>query len=71
MLTGSTRLQRVSQRSPEALNDGRWLAFAVPSMLYSLNNNLDMLNNQHMDPATEQVFLNSSYRSPVYQVLQT
>jgi len=35
----------------------KWLAFAVPSALYSLNNNLDMLNNQHMDPATEQVLV--------------
>jgi UDP-galactose transporter len=35
----------------------RWAAFAVPSVLYSLNNNLDMLNNQHMDPATEQVLV--------------
>ncbi|CAJ1367087.1 unnamed protein product [Effrenium voratum] len=34
-----------------------WLAFALPSVLYSLNNNLDMLNNQHMDPATEQVLV--------------
>ena len=34
-----------------------WLAFAFPSVLYSLNNNLDMLNNQHMDPATEQVLV--------------
>lgn len=34
-----------------------WLAFAFPSALYSLNNNLDMLNNQHMDPATEQVLV--------------
>ena len=25
--------------------------------MYSLNNNLDMLNNQHMDPATEQVLV--------------
>eukprot|EP00439_Symbiodinium_sp_Y106_P060509 s309_g8.t4 len=34
-----------------------WLVFALPSVLYSLNNNLDMLNNQHMDPATEQVLV--------------
>merc|ERR1711971_980148 len=34
-----------------------FFAFAVPSGLYSLNNNLDMLNNQHMDPATEQVLV--------------
>lgn len=35
----------------------QWLACAVPSALYSFNNNLDMLNNQHMDPATEQVLV--------------
>lgn len=35
----------------------RWLAFSVPSLLYAVNNNLDMLNNQHMDPATEQVLV--------------
>merc|ERR1719291_1208222 len=29
----------------------------MPSLLYSVNNNLDMLNNQHMDPATEQVLV--------------
>jgi len=34
-----------------------WLFFAAPSTLYSLNNNLDMLSNQHMDPATEQVLV--------------
>ncbi|CAK0807438.1 unnamed protein product [Prorocentrum cordatum] len=36
---------------------GHWLAYVVPSLLYSVNNNLDMLNNQHMDPATEQVLV--------------
>jgi len=35
----------------------KWLAFVVPSVLYSINNNLDMLNNQYMDPATEQVLV--------------
>lgn len=34
-----------------------WIAFAIPSALYSINNNLDMLNNQYMDPATEQVLV--------------
>lgn len=57
-------LLSVEQGSPvdalKALFSGSWmswLAFAVPSALYSLNNNLDMLNNQHMDPATEQVLV--------------
>ncbi|CAK9038249.1 Probable UDP-sugar transporter protein SLC35A4 (Solute carrier family 35 member A4), partial [Durusdinium trenchii] len=45
-------LQDVLRTSPKS-----WLAFAFPSALYSLNNNLDMLNNQHMDPATEQVLV--------------
>jgi len=34
-----------------------WMVWAIPSALYALNNNLDMLNNQHMDPATEQVLV--------------
>lgn len=34
-----------------------WAAFAVPSVLYAINNNLDMLNNQYMDPATESVLV--------------
>lgn len=34
-----------------------WMYCAVPSALYALNNNLDMLNNQYMDPATEQVLV--------------
>lgn len=34
-----------------------WLRFCVPSMLYAWGNNLDMLNNQYMDPATEQVLV--------------
>merc|ERR1712113_563452 len=33
--------------------------FAVPSIIYSVNNNLDMLNNLYMDPATEQVLVQS------------
>lgn len=37
----------------------KWLMFAVPSVLYSCNNNLDMLNNLYMDPATEQVLVQS------------
>jgi len=34
-----------------------WFLWMCPSILYSLNNNLDMLNNQYMDPATEQVLV--------------
>lgn len=34
-----------------------WLSYAVPSVLYSLNNTLDMVNQKHMDPATESVLL--------------
>eukprot|EP00747_Dinoflagellata_sp_TGD_P023508 gnl/TRDRNA2_/TRDRNA2_129858_c0_seq1.p1 gnl/TRDRNA2_/TRDRNA2_129858_c0~~gnl/TRDRNA2_/TRDRNA2_129858_c0_seq1.p1 ORF type:complete len:344 (-),score=54.09 gnl/TRDRNA2_/TRDRNA2_129858_c0_seq1:209-1207(-) len=34
-----------------------WLLSSLPSVLYSVNNNLDMLNNQHMDPGTEQVLV--------------
>mmetsp|Transcript_69964 Transcript_69964/g.177567 ORF Transcript_69964/g.177567 Transcript_69964/m.177567 type:complete len:337 (+) Transcript_69964:120-1130(+) len=34
-----------------------WLAYTIPSVLYALNNNLDMLNNLHMDPATEHVLV--------------
>jgi len=34
-----------------------WLLFAVPAVLYAVNNNLDMLNNQYMDPATESVLV--------------
>lgn len=34
---------------------GKLLAFTIPSVLYSCNNNLDMLNNLYMDPATHQV----------------
>merc|ERR1712032_943717 len=34
-----------------------WLLYVVPSVLYAINNNLDMLNNQYMDPATEQVLV--------------
>lgn len=36
-----------------------WLPFLVPSVLYGINNMLDMLNNQYMDPATEQVLVQS------------
>eukprot|EP00929_Paragymnodinium_shiwhaense_P106841 TRINITY_DN7260_c0_g1_i1.p1 TRINITY_DN7260_c0_g1~~TRINITY_DN7260_c0_g1_i1.p1 ORF type:complete len:276 (-),score=44.54 TRINITY_DN7260_c0_g1_i1:543-1370(-) len=32
-----------------------WLLFLVPSILYAVNNNLDIINNQYMDPATESV----------------
>jgi UDP-galactose transporter len=32
-----------------------WLLFAVPSVLYAINNNLDMLFNLYMDPATASV----------------
>jgi len=35
----------------------RWVLFAVPSVLYVANNNLDMLNNLYMDPATESVLV--------------
>jgi len=35
----------------------RWFLFAVPSVLYAVNNNLDMLNNMYMDPATESVLV--------------
>jgi UDP-sugar transporter A1/2/3 len=34
-----------------------WLSFSVPALLYAINNILDMENNQHMDPATEQVLV--------------
>jgi len=34
-----------------------WLLFALPAVLYAVNNNLDMLNNQYMDPATESVLV--------------
>jgi UDP-galactose transporter len=34
-----------------------WLACSVPSFFYAIGNNLDMLNNQYMDPATEQVLV--------------
>eukprot|EP00438_Fugacium_kawagutii_P019369 Skav207909 [mRNA] locus=scaffold190:184538:187529:- [translate_table: standard] len=49
----------ISQAAKDVLGTSlkSWLAFAFPSALYSLNNNLDMLNNQHMDPATEQVLV--------------
>lgn len=61
----SSFLLSVERRSPvaavgEIVTSGSiwsWIVFAVPSALYSLNNNLDMLNNQHMDPATEQVLV--------------
>jgi len=34
-----------------------WALFAMPAVLYAVNNNLDMLNNQYMDPATESVLV--------------
>eukprot|EP00811_Abedinium_folium_P033997 NODE_6918_length_1625_cov_10.714953.p1 GENE.NODE_6918_length_1625_cov_10.714953~~NODE_6918_length_1625_cov_10.714953.p1 ORF type:complete len:328 (+),score=88.82 NODE_6918_length_1625_cov_10.714953:193-1176(+) len=34
-----------------------WAVFVVPSLLYALNNMLDMYNNLFMDPATEQVLV--------------
>jgi len=34
-----------------------WGLFAVPSVLYAVNNNLDMVNNLYMDPATESVLV--------------
>lgn len=34
-----------------------WALFAVPSVVYAINNNLDMLNNKYMDPATESVLV--------------
>lgn len=34
-----------------------WALFALPAVLYAVNNNLDMLNNQYMDPATESVLV--------------
>lgn len=34
-----------------------WLSYTVPSLLYAMGNNLDMLNNLHMDPATEHVLV--------------
>jgi len=34
-----------------------WFHFAMPAVLYAVNNNLDMLNNQYMDPATESVLV--------------
>jgi len=44
----------------EALSKGtlkHWLVFTVPSFMYAVNNNLDMMLIQHMDPATMQVLL--------------
>jgi len=43
-----------------SIRDGRywvWAAYMVPAVLYAINNILDMENNQHMDPATEQVLV--------------
>lgn len=45
-------LHAVASTSPLA-----WCYFAGNSILYSINNNLDMLNNQYMDPATESVLV--------------
>jgi len=33
------------------------LLYVVPAVLYALNNNLNMVMNQHMDPATEDVLV--------------
>jgi len=34
-----------------------WLIFTIPSLMYSVNNNIDILFVQHMDPATMQVLV--------------
>lgn len=34
-----------------------WLVCLIPSVLYGVNNMLDMLNNQYMDPASEQILV--------------
>lgn len=50
--TPSSALHVLSSTSPRT-----WALWTVPSALYSLNNNLDMLYIQYMDPATAQVLV--------------
>jgi len=40
-----------------AANFWLWASFSVPALLYAIGNILDMENNRHMDPATEQLLV--------------